>query len=676
MESILTDYNINLNLLIKEPTHYQKYVFSQWNKYILDRYSEDDFSNSDLFKKHLKYLFPFQFLITSPFYLPDIIKAIDIIRNYYLTKDSGKILIYGDRDADGVCSASMLLLFLRDKLGIPSNNFVVMVPDEEDKYGLTPEVISRLIGEDPAIVFTVDNGSSNKDSFELLKNSNPDVKIIIIDHHSLPKKIEDYPQVDAFINPVIFPEKNSLRNMCTSGLVYLFIQALTYSLTSEYNKVYLLRGEEDIFVKNGIPTVNSPYEKIFFFNNSSSEGEDFTAMWNLERKKNFRFSKVADFLEKNPDAAGITERFQIFNLMKMPKILYTMEQFLPLAAIGTIADSMLLTDDNRILVSEGLSVINNNKSSLFYGLKEVFKAVDLYNNKISEQDMAFSVCPLVNAAGRMGQASIALKTFISSELLECSQNAFLLKEQNEKRKELSLASIGLLEGSLNDNPEKKIIVAYHEDVHRGISGLLASKLAEKYEKPAMVLVNDGDYLRGSVRSYQNENVLSIIHELAPWFVQYGGHLQAAGFSLEHHKKDEFIESVHKVSVRFFGESIETEKPADLSPVIEISDFEITPSLWKELLIFAPFGPGNLRPRLLISLTNPVAYKYLGKNKNHLKLSLSGIKYPSIETVWFFFSKDIEKLARHEEIKIFAEPQLNYFRGGEKLQLRITQIQSI
>ena len=678
-----------LRHLISSPTEYQTYIHKLWNELHFGKKKNENFTSTEILNRNLKFLHPFHSLLSSPFGLPDMEIAIEIIHEMFHKRHEKKVLVFADRDADGICSASILYLFFRDKMGIPENNITLMLPEVEDKYGITLEIADKILQNHPDILITLDNGSSNKESFEYILAKAPQLKSIVIDHHSLPKSKEDYPRVDAFINPVILEEKNSRRHMCTSGLAYLFIYAIAYSFTKEYNKVTLFRNDflqnvnntnpdtanstEDVYIKNGLSVDSQKYDKIFYQLNAPDINSDFNLLWSNERKIKHSLAKIDSFLQTFPYALNIQEKFFVFQNIKMQNVYHKIHEYLPLAAIGTIADSMLLVDENRILVYEGLNLMNQEKSKLIIGLREIIKIMDLTNTSLTEQDLAFTICPAVNAAGRMGQAKMALDALVVKDPVESARHAFLLKEQNEKRKLMSSNSMKLLDDSLN-SPDDPVVVCYHPDIHRGISGIIASKLAEKNEKPALVLVNDGEYLRGSIRSYRNENVLAIIHELSSWFVQYGGHVQAAGFSLEHSKRENFVPEFVFAARNILSQSreVDFETTTDC-PVIQLKDIELRPSLWKELLAFAPYGSGNPRPKLSVRPTNFITYKLMGKEKNHAKVNFTAIKNSSIEAVWFNFGKDLYNLEKFENLKIIAEPQINYFRGSEKYQLRITEI---
>jgi single-stranded-DNA-specific exonuclease len=220
---------------------------------------------------------------------------------------------------------------------------------------------------------------------------------------------------------------------------------------------------------------------------------------------------------------------------------------LPLAAIGLVADLMPIYADNRILVREGLLAMTRSADALPAGLAALLKKQNLAA-AVTEQDLAFSVCPVINAAGRMGNAALALAALTESDPLAATKAVYQLAQVNDARKQASQDSLDLLGEALDSRSESApVAVAVHGKFHRGISGLIASKIAEKLMKPALVLVPDGECYRGSVRAFRNENVHGLIDALQEHLIQFGGHRQAAGLSVAHDKIEAFVTAVFRES---------------------------------------------------------------------------------------------------------------------------------
>ncbi|RME90228.1 MAG: hypothetical protein D6767_07160 [Candidatus Hydrogenedentota bacterium] len=296
------------------------------------------------------------------------------------------------------------------------------------------------------------------------------------------------------------------------------------------------------------------------------------------------------------------------------------------------------------------------------GVKEVFKVCGVFGKTVTAEDLSFSVGPLINAAGRLGKSSLAAETFLEADPLKAAEKAAQLKKLNEQRRTLSREALDLLSEEKNIFLSEKLVVAYDEKIHRGISGLVAGKLAEKYKKAALVLVHDGECLRGSIRSYDNEDVFSLLKDHEDFFIQYGGHRQAAGFSLAYEKREEFIQTILQASSQLVCEVNSDDK----NYLMEIQDFELQRQIWEEPQIFEPYGKGNPYPALLLKPTQEVIPEPLGKTGEHSKIRFSGINDPLIEAVWFF--RKPEEVPT--EKKLLFQPQKNYFGGSLKFQMKI------
>lgn len=646
----LTDY-------LPGATEAHRSIYSSWEK----RFHGEN-NNKNLAAFALTYFYPYRFLLQSPFVLPEMEQAVALLQDFFHQHNDKKMVLYSDRDADGVTSSSILYLFFREKMGIPEKNLTALVPGEEDKYGITDEVAERIIAQKPDYLITLDCGSSNRDTLKNIAEALPGVRILVLDHHTLPEEQSQYPEVEAFVNPVVLPEDSPSRYLCTAGLAYQLIWALTYSFTSEYQKTYQVYHEkESCYVKNGLEVGSG----------ADAEEFDLEKTWARETHENPELHRVARFLEKNPDARSIAERFFMLQTLRMKKVAHRIEPFLALSSIGAVADLMDLNHNNRILVAEGLRLLNRNKESLPVGLREILKSLDLARKPLSEKDLGFTLGPTINAPGRLGNAALALEALTVADPLEAAKRASSIKKTNTQRKALSQEAVDLIEAKIQDTPDEPLIIAYDERIHRGISGLVAGKLADKFGKPALVMVNDGDCLRGSFRAYDNENIFSLVTAMAPWFIQYGGHLQAAGFSLDYQKKDDFIAALKEKSKEFNFDDVSAQNDSleEKTPFIQAKDIELTPALWKEMLSFAPYGPGNPHPVILIEPTAKVSATPMGKDGLHSRINFKAIQNPLIEGVWFFHGIEVNKLSQNV-VQIKAEPQMNHFNGKIKYQLRI------
>ena len=173
----------------------------------LREYAGTSLNDEYLRQQAIRYLFPTVHLLKSPFAIPGMLAAVGQLRAFLAEKENTarRLVIYGDRDADGVTSAALITLFCKEQLKLTASELVTLVPREEDKYGITPAVAARIIAEKPTLLVTLDCGSSNKAELSQITAATG-CRTIIIDHHFIPASPADYPEVDAFINPKLLPE--------------------------------------------------------------------------------------------------------------------------------------------------------------------------------------------------------------------------------------------------------------------------------------------------------------------------------------------------------------------------------------------------------------------------------------------------------------------------------------
>ncbi|MBX3721156.1 MAG: DHH family phosphoesterase [Turneriella sp.] len=641
----------------------------------------------ELRRQHaLRYLAPSMHLLKSPFEFPGMAQAVDLLRAH-AANPTAKIVIYGDRDADGVTSASLLTLFCREQLKIGRERLTTLVPREEDKYGITPEVGARIAAEKPALLITLDCGSSNRT--ELLEiQRQTGTATIIIDHHFIPPDAADYPAVEAFINPKLLPEFEFARDYCTAAITLRFVQAILYSYSREYNEnVGIKTGGGEIVIRNGVvdPTADislcTRHYTLMPAGEESDQHEkhDLAKIFEHTARENFEMRRLHNLYRKAPAAISAPEIFNAVQSVSFRKSQTIFAQYIPFAAIGLVADLMPIYADNRILVREGLSVMTRQADTLPMGLAALIKKLNL-TGAVAEQDLGFSVCPVINAAGRMGNAALALHALTETDPLAAAKAVFALTQINEARKEASQASLDLLNEALDARSHNApVAVAVHANFHRGISGLIASKIAERLAKPALVLVPDGECYRGSVRAFRNENVHGLIDTLAAHLIQYGGHRQAAGFSVSHENITAFVDAVFSAAPELFAAAgAETAQEAvdsfrNFNPPLEIEAASMRMPLWDELLIHAPYGVMNPHPVVAVKKAGKVEVANLGKTGAHVKIKFAAPADRNIEGVWFFHGGAAEGVAGRDNLVVSGEPQIGKFMGRTQYRLKITRV---
>jgi single-stranded-DNA-specific exonuclease len=641
----------------------------------------------ELRRQHaLRYLAPSIHLLKSPFEFPSMQKAVDLLRAFTRRESPRRLVIYGDRDADGVTSASLLTLFCREQLKLGREELVTLVPREEDKYGITSEVAKRIIAEKPNLLFTLDCGSSNRAEIAEIQAATG-CETIIIDHHFIPPDPADYPQVVAFINPKLNAEGDFTRDYCTAAITLRFVQAMLYSYSREYNETIRIETDAETFsICNGVKIKNddsAAVTRVYHLHMTDTPEHTRHDLWKIFEhcaRENHELKRLAELARKVPQSVSALEIFNAVQSASFRKSTAILQGYLPLAAIGLVADLMPIYADNRILVREGLLAMTRSADALPAGLAALLKKQNLAA-AVTEQDLAFSVCPVINAAGRMGNAALALAALTEPDPLAATKAVYQLAQVNDARKQASQDSLELLGEALDSRSESApVAVAVHGKFHRGISGLIASKIAEKLMKPALVLVPDGECYRGSVRAFRNENVHGLIDALQEHLIQFGGHRQAAGFSVAHDKIGGFVDAVFEKAKELFAAAEGAESEAvvvdpfrNFNPPLEIESEHMRTPLWDELLTHAPYGVMNPHPVVALKKPGKVEVAALGKTGAHALIKFSAPVDRNIEGVWFFHNGEAQSVASKENLEISGEPQVGRFMGRTQYRLKITRV---
>lgn len=270
-------------------------------------------------------------------------------------------------------------------------------------------------------------------------------------------------------------------------------------------------------------------------------------------------------------------------------------QYLDLVALAGAADIVPLIDENRVLVKEGLNLINNNPRPGIEALIEISK---LSPGSLSSGQVVFTIAPRINAAGRLGDAERAVELFITKDKSKAKEFANILESENYERRKIDEdtldEALNIIENSLDLDVEIPIVL-HQESWHAGVIGIVASRLVEKYYRPTVMLTTVDGVAKGSARSIANFNIYEALEKCKDVLIHFGGHKAAAGLAVEIEKLDKFKQKFSQV----VSESMSFD---DLSPEINIDSqlkfSEITPKFLRIIDQFAPFGPGNMRPVFL------------------------------------------------------------------------------
>lgn len=278
-------------------------------------------------------------------------------------------------------------------------------------------------------------------------------------------------------------------------------------------------------------------------------------------------------------------------------------QYLDLVAIAGAADIVSLVGENRVLVKKGLEAVNNNPRP---GIAALLRVAGMEPGSITAGNIVFTIAPRINAVGRMGDANRAVDLFITKDPAEAEKLAEVLEGENSQRRKIDEQTfsnaVELVENKMNIDTEMAIVL-HEENWHPGVIGIVASRLVEKYYRPAIMLTTIDGVAKGSARSILGFNIYEALKQCEDMLIQFGGHEAAAGLALELKHLQEFKEKFNNiVKSSVSQESISPEIIIDT----QVSFADLTPKFLRILDQFAPFGPGNLRPTFLaknVSLCN-------------------------------------------------------------------------
>lgn len=652
----------------------------------------------------------------NPFLFSNMEEAVERI---YAALESGeKIMIFGDRDVDGITATVLLVEALRER----NAQVDWLLPKGDESYGLTAEVIDTIALKGVTLLITVDCGISNVEEIRLASAAGIDT--IVIDHHNPPSIL---PDALAIINPKSTDTRYPFRDMAGCGVVAKLDWALRFYQTSFYGQTVCLFNikpvnegfevgavkivnlvEEERVVENLIPPATEGRGRDYFQRTRLARliaGYDLL-VFNPEQQKRMleealggetelSFTDIRPLLlEHFPALQGksllkIIEMSRLsrysatrFSELDMLKTLFIAlahrrlkdlnqahSKVMDLVALGTLADLMPLIDENRIMVKEGLEVLNRMERP---GLRGLLIRQDLQAKKITTKDISWHVNPVLNSAGRLGKPEIAAELLLSDNPERINELVDLIRNMNKQRKKQGGK---VWEKNLHKaqesyaRSEEKFVLIYNNNINRGNTGIIAARLVNFFKVPAVVIALSKVRAVGSLRSPYNLG--GFLDNFADIFDNYGGHNQAAGFSMDAGNLDLFEKRLY--------EQVKNLMPPDQSEEKLVIDAEVphqylNPDLIKVVEFFEPFGEGNPALVFLSRKVRIESLEFIGKNgAPHLKLLISGGKYRWPAVFWRAAERAGKDFDINEEVDIVYRLERNYFQNTDTLQLTILDI---
>ncbi|MFS9321341.1 single-stranded-DNA-specific exonuclease RecJ [Streptococcus infantis] len=504
-----------------------------------------------------KFLEPSLEDLHDPYLLNDMEKAVERIR--HAIEQGELILIYGDYDADGMTSASIVKESL-EQLGAEC---LVYLPNRfTDGYGPNASVYKYFIEQQGvSLIVTVDNGVAGHEAIDLAQSMGVDV--IVTDHHSMPEILPD-------AYAIIHPEH---------------------------------------------PGADYPFKHL------AGCGVAFKL------------------------ACALLEEVQV--------------ELLDLVAIGTIADMVSLTDENRIMVQYGLEVLRNTQRM---GLQEMFEIAGISSSDVTEETVGFQLAPRLNALGRLDDPNPAIDLLTGFDDEEVHEIALLIHQKNEERKEVVQSIYD--EAKKMVDPDKSVQVLAKEGWNPGVLGIVAGRLLEELGQTVIVLNIEDGRAKGSARSVEAVDIFEALDPHRELFIAFGGHAGAAGMTLEVDKL-EVLSDVLEAYIREKGADAQGKNNLFLDEELDLEDLSL--ETVKSFERLAPFGMDNQKPVFYIRDFQVENARVMGAGNAHLKLKISKGE-ASFEVVAFGQGKWATEFSQTKQLELAVTLSVNQWNGQTTLQL--------
>lgn len=551
------------NWLYEPPTEYinetliKKYQLTPIIKKLLESKSITD-------DESIKALLDETIINHDPWLLSDMEKAVTRI-NEAIDKNE-RILVYGDYDADGVTSTTILVNTLQT-LGAEVGWYI---PNRfSEGYGPNELAFRNAYDEGVSLIITVDNGIQGHKEIEMIQKLGVDV--IVTDHHEIGRTL---PEAYAIVHPMHPEYEYPFHFLCGAGVAY----------------------------------------------------------------------KLSQVLLNNPP-----------------------NYFVSLAAIGTIADLVSMTDENRSIVKQGLSFLNQ---SCPIQIKALLNQAG-YNNTINEETVGFIIGPRLNAVGRLEDASLAAELLMTEDEEEAEFLAEQVEDFNVERKEIVAQitdeALAIAEEKVNNG--NQFLLLAKENWHEGVLGIVASKIVETYALPTLILNIDleQNHAKGSARSIEQVSMFEILSAHQDLISKFGGHHMAAGMTME----IDYIEALEQgLNDWMFKLSEHTSLAPAKHVSVKLEENDISINNIRDIQRLSPFGTDFEKPLLEIDDNEVVDVRAIGKGKNHLKLVTGQLQ---LQSLFWKNGQLATQIEPGQPINLLGNLQINEWNGNQSPQFIIQDI---
>lgn len=648
-------------------------------------------------------------MLHDPFLFPDMP---DVVERILQAREEGeRVFVFGDRDVDGITSTAIMVRTLRE-LGL---DVLWEVPEGDAAYGLSHAAVERARAADVTLIITVDCGITNVDEITAARDAGIDT--IVVDHHN-PQ--EALPPAVAMINPKL-GDDYPFDGLCACAVAAKVRQALAVGSTELFGEMVTLlnaRPANDAIVVDAVmmehgvevdrvsealvPGIanlemsrlgpflfgrklvcyDEPLQQrllveglgggadIYMIDMATEVAEHFPRLAGrslLDLREGSRLARYGEPSEMDTMVAlyrAIIDR-------RFPSIREALVSVLDFVAIATLSDMMPIVNENRVIVRAGLERVSRAPNT---GLAELLGQLELDGRTVASRDVNWQISPTINASGRMGTPQTAVQLFVSDDAMERRVLAAQLKELNRERKKIGDSAWKRVLPRAEQERDAfggKFVVVHEPEVHRGVTGIIAGKLARRFNLPAAVVTTVDDVAVGSVRSSRGFMATQFLQQFDDIFEKWGGHNEAAGFQFPVGRIDRFFARLTDL-----GPAIALDE--DREDVVEI-DAEIPPahlqpSLEGLVKRFEPYGQGSPHLRFLARNLVLEDAQHIGRDQAHLKLTLAGggYRWPAM---WWNSADHVPEGFRQPtpRVDVVFELERSYYNGSDTLRMVVIDL---
>lgn len=688
-------------------------------KRIAARYRLDPLVSSILLRRGLSDPRSVQYLLEedahylhNPFTLPSIAAAVQRIIDAVAAGE--QMLVFGDRDVDGVTSTALMVETLQGMGASVSWR----LPEGDAPYGLTPALIEELAASEVRLLITVDCGVTA--TAEVAAAQERGLEVIVVDHHEPLSEVPAALVVDPKLTDSAYP----FPELSACGVVWKLAWALRFARTALFGETVCLlnvRPLNDSVVIEAVKLTNLVRGPGLFETVNPGAGApaaerlaEFAAGCEilvydaaLVRRLLARACGDVDLYVHDlapelaavhPPAAGksllqlregsklarysegscseldlLAEMFTVVTLRRHPELMAGGEDTLDLVALSTIADLMPLRDENRILVKRGLRVLSATRRA---GLRELLARVNLYGRDLTTIDVSFHLSPVLNAPGRMGEAPLAVRLLLTADEAEARDLTEQLVKLNQRRRTVADEAWTRAQPGARESYDRsggKLVWVIDRQLPRGVTGMLAARLVDAFHTPAIVVADQGEEASGSVRTLPGLPVPDLLGPLDDLLPRWGGHAMAGGFNLTSQRLPQLAQRLQEMAEMI--DAVEPPQAAARTVDAEIPPAYLAPQVWQTADLFAPYGAGH-RPLAFLMRGVPILQvELVGKGQPaHAKLLLDagGYRWPGL--YWNAADKAGTEFKAGDRVNIVFRLTRSRYNQMETLQLTILDLE--